>query len=101
GYSGGVGQSGWLVSAHAVALATVSSPVQCSFCSLNDGTSNHTVILKQGDLGGANLRVDGDIYVNSSNSDWNSKKGETASVCTAANKNVHNYHVCGDAFDIF
>jgi hypothetical protein len=79
--SGAVGVSCFMVSARAVAQATVSGVAQCSFCSLNYSSSNHTLVLKNG----ARLRVDGDIIVNSSNY-----------------KNVLNsYYVYGDGFDIF
>jgi hypothetical protein len=86
-----VGQTCWLVSARAVASIGATSVAKCSFCSLNSSDKNHTLVLKNG----ATLRVDGDIVVNSSN------QTNAPSTCTTGNKNLHDFHVCGDAFDIF
>jgi hypothetical protein len=81
-FSGALGVTCFMVSARAVAQASVIKGVaQCSFCSLNNSSSNHTLVLKNS----ARLRVDGDIIVNSSN----------------ANATLNAYHVYGDGFDIF
>jgi hypothetical protein len=86
-FSGAVGASCFMVSARAVAMAVVVNGVaQCSFCSTNSSTKNHTLVLNNG----SRLRVDGDIIVNSSNG------GYTPGVCTRT-----AYKVCGDGFDIF
>ena len=86
GFSGLVGQSCWMVSARAVAAVSNSAVAPCNFCSLNDTSSNHTLVLKNG----ATLRVDGDIYVNSSSG------GYTPGTCT-----LSSWKVCGDGFDVF
>ena len=65
--SGAIGFGCWMVGARAVASVATNSVAQCSFCSLNRTSNNHTLILKNG----ATLRVDGDIYVNSSNGGTN------------------------------
>lgn len=85
-FAGAVGQSCWMVSARAVASIGTSSVASCSFCSLNRSSKNHTLVLKNG----ATLRVDGDIYVNSSNG------GYTPGSCV-----LNQWTVCGDGFDIF
>jgi hypothetical protein len=85
--SGAVGVTCFMVSARAVAQATVSGVAQCSFCSLNASSNNHTLVLKNG----ATLRVDGDIIVNSSNG------GYTPGMCGK----LQLWFVCGDGFDIF
>ena len=89
-FSAVVGMSCWMVSARAVSSIGVSSVAQCSFCSLNTSDDNHTLVLKNG----ATLRVDGDIYVNSTNG------GTTPAHCDDA-KEVDQWDVCGDAFDVF
>jgi Flp pilus assembly protein TadG len=81
-----VGQSCWMVSARAVASVTSSSVAECNFCSLNNSSDNHTLVLKNS----ATLRVDGEIYVNSTNG------GTTPGVCS-----LSKWNVCGDGFDIF
>jgi hypothetical protein len=86
GFAGLIGQSCWMVSARAVAVVDASGVSPCTFCSLNDTATNHTLVLKNG----ATLRVDGEIYVNSSNG------GTQAGVC-----NVKDWEVCGDGFDVF
>ncbi len=86
GFSGLIGQSCWMVSARSVASVNSSAVAPCNFCSLNTSSSNHTLVLKNS----ATLRVDGDIYVNSSNG------GTTPGVCT-----LKSWNVCGDGFDIF
>jgi len=87
-FSGALGVTCFMVSARAVAQASVITGVaQCSFCSLNSSTSNHTLVLKNS----ATLRVDGDIIVNSSNG------GYTPGSCFK----LVLYFVCGDGFDIF
>jgi uncharacterized membrane protein len=58
-----IGQSCYLVSATATAYMDTAKTPTCNFCSLNSTTLNHTLMLKNG----SQLRVDGDIYVNSSN----------------------------------
>src|SRR5207253_5705025 len=60
-FSGIVGQGCWMVSARAVAIATSNEVATCNFCSLNNTSKNHTLVLKNS----ATLRVDGEIYVNS------------------------------------
>jgi hypothetical protein len=79
--SGAIGVTCFMVSARAVAQATISGVAQCSFCSLNYSSNNHTLVLKNG----ARLRVDGDIIVNSSN----------------YKNSLGAYFVYGDGFDIF
>ena len=86
GFSGLVGQGCWMVSARAVASVNSSAVASCSFCAINDTSQNHTLVLKNS----AVLRVDGDIYVNSSNG------GYTPGTCT-----LKSWNVCGDAFDVF
>jgi putative Flp pilus-assembly TadE/G-like protein len=86
-FAGAIGQGCWMVSARAVATVGTASVAKCSFCSLNRSSDNHTLILKNG----AALRVDGDIYVNSSNG------GYTPGSCGK----LKDWHVCGDGFDIF
>lgn len=81
-----VGQNCWMVSARAVASIGNTSVAQCSFCALNTSTTHHTLVLKNG----ATLRVDGDIYVNSSNG------GYTPGTCS-----TNKWNVCGDGFDVF
>jgi Flp pilus assembly protein TadG len=87
GFSQIVGQGCWMVSARAVAIATTTEVAGCSFCSLNNSNHNHTLVLKNS----ATLRVDGDIYVNSTNG------GTAKGTCTPLTK----WKVCGDGFDIF
>jgi Flp pilus assembly protein TadG len=87
-FSGALGVTCFMVSARALAEASVVTGVaQCSFCSLNSSSSNHTLVLKNG----ARLRVDGDIIVNSVNG------GYTPGTCVRSGL----YKVCGDGFDIF
>jgi hypothetical protein len=74
------------VSARAVATVNSSGVASCSFCSLNDTSQNHTLVLQSS----STLRVDGDIYVNSSNG------GYTPNTCQ-----LNQWNVCGDAFDTF
>lgn len=85
-FAGIVGQSCWMVSARAVAVADQSAVVPCNFCSLNNTDQNHTLILRNS----ATLRVDGEIYVDSTNG------GTTPGVCP-----LNKWKVCGDGFDIF
>jgi len=85
-FSAIVGQSCWMVSARAVAIATTNDVATCNFCSLNNTTKNHTLVLNNS----ATLRVDGDIYVNSQSG------GYTPGACS-----TNKYKVCGDGFDIF
>jgi hypothetical protein len=85
-FAGIVGQGCWMVSARAVAVADQSAVAPCNFCSLNNTNQNHTLVLKNS----ATLRVDGDIYVDSTNG------GTTPGVCP-----LSKWNVCGDAFDIF
>jgi Flp pilus assembly protein TadG len=89
GFSGLVGQSCWMVSARAVAAINSSAVAACSFCSLNDSDKNHTLVLKNS----STLRVDGEIYVNSTNG-YDSKNG--IATCT-----LKSWNVCGDGFDVF
>jgi hypothetical protein len=84
--SGVVGQPCWMVSARAVAVIDGSAVSPCSFCSLNNTSENHTLVLKNS----ATLRVDGEIHVNSTNG------GTTPGVCE-----TKKWFVCGDGFDIF
>ena len=84
-FSGIVGQGCWMVSARAVAAIDSSAVAPCNFCSLNASNQNHTLLLQNS----ATLRVDGEIYVDSSN-------GGTTDPC-----NLNQWNVCGDAFDIF
>ncbi|MGH9419507.1 MAG: hypothetical protein ACRD3J_05995, partial [Thermoanaerobaculia bacterium] len=93
-FAGVVGQTCWMVSARAVASIGNSSVAQCSFCSLDKNDDNHTLLIK----GGANLRVDGDIYVNSISGAG--KKSEF-SPCIATWDGKKKDHVCGDGFDLF
>ncbi len=85
-FSAIVGQNCWMVSARAVAVASSNDVASCTFCSLNNSSSNHTLVLKNGAI----LRVDGDIYVNSTNG------GYTPGTCSTS-----GYKVCGDGFDVF
>ena len=85
-FAGIVGQGCWMVSARAVAVADSSAVSPCSFCSLNNTTQNHTLVLNNS----ATLRVDGEIYVDSQNG------GTTPGVCA-----LNKWNVCGDGFDIF
>jgi len=85
-FAGIVGQSCWMVSARAVAVADRSAVAPCNFCALNDTSVNHTLVLKNSAI----LRVDGDIYVDSTNG------GYTPGVCA-----LKQWNVCGDAFDVF
>jgi hypothetical protein len=89
-FSQAIGQKCWMVSARAVASIGTSSVAKCSFCSLNKSDHNHTLVLNNG----ATLRVDGDIYVNSTN-------GGTAATDCDDDKDLHNWFVCGDGFDVF
>lgn len=89
-FSGALGMSCWMVSARAVSSIGTSSVAKCSFCSLNNSNKNHTLVLKNG----ATLRVDGDIYVNSTN-------GGTAAADCDDSKELKNFFVCGDGFDVF
>jgi hypothetical protein len=86
GFSGLVGQGCWMVSARAVASVNSSAVAACNFCSLNSSSDNHTLVLNNA----STLRVDGEIYVNSSNG------GTTKGSCT-----LKQWNVCGDAFDVF
>ena len=86
-FSNAIGLSCWMISARAVASVGTTSVASCSFCSLNNTNGNHTLVLKNG----ATLRVDGDIYVNSSNG------GYTPGSCGKQK----DWFVCGDGFDIF
>jgi Flp pilus assembly protein TadG len=85
-FAGLVGQPCWMVSARAVAVADRSAVAPCNFCSLNDTSQNHTLVLKNS----ATLRVDGDIYVDSTNG------GYTPGTCM-----LKQWNVCGDGFDVF
>ena len=85
-FSAMVGQPCWMVSARAVAVAVSTALATCNFCSLNDTDQNHTLVLKNS----ATLRVDGEIYVNSTNG------GVTPGVCA-----LSKWKVCGDGFDVF
>ena len=85
GFSAIVGQPCWMVSARAVAVANNTTVAPCNFCSLNNSSQNHTLVLNNS----AALRVDGEIYVNSTN-------GGTTDPCT-----LKQWNVCGDAFDVF
>ena len=76
------GQICWMVSARAVAAIGGSDVSPCSLCSLNTTDQSHTLVLDS-----AALRVDGTIYVDSSN-------GGTIDPCAPK-----EWHVCGDAFD--
>jgi hypothetical protein len=84
-FSGIVGQSCWMVSARAVAAILSSAASPCALCALNTSNQNHTLVLQDA----ATLRVDGTIYVNSSN-------GGTTDPCA-----LNQWNVCGDAFDTF
>jgi len=86
GFAGIVGQGCWMVSARAVAAVSNAGVATCSFCALDNTSQNHTLVLQNS----AVLRVDGDIYVNSTNG------GTTPNVCT-----LKQWNVCGDAFDVF
>ena len=86
GFAGLIGQGCWMVSARAVAVVDGSAVSPCTFCSLNNTADNHTLVLNNG----ATLRVDGEIYVNSTNG------GVTPGVCA-----LKGYEVCGDGFDVF
>jgi Flp pilus assembly protein TadG len=85
-FSALLGQSCWMVSARAVAVASNNDVATCNFCSLNNSSKNHTLVINAG----ANLRVDGDIVVDSSNG------GYTPGTCQ-----TQQWNVCGDAFDVF
>jgi hypothetical protein len=79
-----------MVTARAVSSIGTKSVASCSFCSLNRTSKNHTLVLKNG----ATLRVDGDIYVNSSN-------GGASGACVPDPSDKGKWLVCGDGFDIF
>jgi Putative Flp pilus-assembly TadE/G-like len=81
-FSGIVGQSCWMVSARAVAAILSSAASPCALCALNTSNQNHTLVLQDA----ATLRVDGTIYVYSSN-------GGAADPCM-----LKQWNVCGDAF---
>ena len=85
-FSGLFGQPCWMVSARAVAVVDTSAVSPCTLCSLNNSSKNHTLVLKNS----STLRVDGEIYVDSTNG------GTTPGVCT-----LGQWNVCGDGFDIF
>ena len=89
-FAGAVGMSCWMVTSRAVASIGSESVAQCSFCSLNKRNKNHTLVLKNG----ATLRVDGDIYVDSTNG------GTTPADCDDSS-DLKQFNVCGDAFDVF
>jgi hypothetical protein len=57
------GAAGWQVSARAVAGVGHGAPPPYSFVALNDGSENHTLLVKSG----GDLTVENAIYVNSSN----------------------------------
>jgi len=84
-FSGIIGQSCWMVSARAVASINSSAVSPCALCSLNSTNQNHTLLLQDS----ATLRVDGTIYVDSSN-------GGTTDPCA-----LKDWNVCGDGFDTF
>ena len=86
GFAAVVGQACWMVSARSVSVASGSGGSGCTFCSLNSTSSNHTLVLKNS----ATLRIDGEIYVNSTNG------GTTPGVCAVDDKSV-----CGNGFDVF
>ena len=86
GFAAIVGQGCWMVSARAVGVANGIGGSGCTFCSINNTSSNHTLVLKNS----ATLRIDGEIYVNSTNG------GTTPGVCSVDDKSV-----CGDGFDVF
>ena len=86
-FSSIVGQECWMVSARAVAAVNSSGVATCTFCSLNNSNNNHTLVLKNS----ATLRVDGDIYVNSTSG------GYTPGVCNPLTR----FKACGDGFDVF
>jgi Flp pilus assembly protein TadG len=89
-FASAVGQGCWMVTARAVSSIGTSSVARCSFCSLNKTGDGHTLVLKNG----ATLRVDGDIYVNSTN-------GGTLPTDCDEDKELKAFKVCGDAFDVF
>jgi len=86
GFAGLVGQGCWMVPARAVAVVDGSAVSPCTFCALNNTSDNHTLVLNNG----ATLRVEGEIYVNSTNGS-----------APSAPCNVKAYKVCGDGFDVF
>jgi hypothetical protein len=97
-FAAAVGQSCWMVSARAVASIGSSSVASCNFCSLNNTTKNHTILLQGGSL----LRVDGDIYTNSYNGCVNTSTVNGLVQCNdAATCALNAWKVCGDAFDVF
>ena len=95
-FSGALGMSCWLVTARAVSQIGPSGVASCSFCALNTSKSKHTLLLRSG----AHLRVDGDIYVNSSNGSAGPNEFNVDGTCTATWDNTRD-RVCGDGFDLF
>ncbi|HEY8867825.1 MAG TPA: Ig-like domain-containing protein [Candidatus Limnocylindrales bacterium] len=97
-FAGVVGQRCWMVSARAVALAANKAVAPCNFCSLNNSTKNHTLLLQNS----SSLRVDGDIYVNSTNGCVNVVVVNGLNGCSDGTTcALKSYNVCGDGFDVF
>jgi len=96
-----IGMPCWLVSARAVAAITKPSGAGCNFCSLNNTTQNHSLLLKSG----AHLRVDGDIFVNSLNGlrpyDNGAGSFGNGTPCIPTFDGKKKDTVCGDGFDMF
>jgi hypothetical protein len=95
-FAGAIGQSCWMVSARAVSTVGTSSVATCSFCAINKTNKNHAILHKNG----STLRVDGDIYVNSTDG------GTLPTDCDNLDKNgkftgdeLKDFKVCGDALD--
>lgn len=87
-----MGQNTWTPQASATASAIRvqgAAAANCTFCSLNSGNKNHTLLVQLG----STLIVDGDIYVNSSN-------GNNANDPNSPVK-LKDWYVGGDGFDIF
>ena len=95
------GQTTWQPGAGAVVemVRTVQSVASCTFCSLNNSAKNHTLMIQLGSNGKpSTLRVDGEIYINSSNG----KKPGDQNSCNDPNiLDCGKWIVEGDAFDIF
>jgi len=95
-FAAAVGQPCWLVSARAVAALT-DTTLPCHFCSLNNTTANHTLILKSG----ARLRVDGDIHADTVNGCVNRSTVNGLLQCNdGATCALTTLKACGDGFDV-
>ena len=93
-FAGAVGFSCWIVSARAVASIKSSAVATCNFCATSTGGWNHVFLLDNG----ADLRVDGDVYINGPAG----VSPMNTTTCHSSNPNptLAAFVVCGDAFDL-